>query len=177
MICENCNRREAMLNFSKIMDGENSSIWLCEKCAKEYGKAIFSDVQEEKEEYVSFNNVLSILFNDETKKREQLKKECPNCGTKVNEIEKGKLLGCEECYKIFFKEIDVLVEKDNIVNEHRGCIPNKLGNEIELKREIKQLEKEMEIAVAIEAYEKAAVIRDKIKGLRDKFDSNIGEES
>lgn len=176
MICENCNKREAVLNLSKIMDGESTSIWLCEKCAKEYGKTMFTDIDEEKDEYVSFNNVLSILFDDVNKKNEKLKTECPSCGTKISEIEKGKLLGCGECYKIFYKEIDEIVEKDNMYNEHKGCVPSRLGKEIEIKREIKQLEKEMEIAIAIEAYEKAAVIRDKIKKLKDNYSNTIEEE-
>ncbi|MGL4847651.1 MAG: UvrB/UvrC motif-containing protein [Clostridium sp.] len=166
MICEKCNKREAILNLSKIIDGESTSLWLCERCAKEYGKELFNDVYDEREEYASFNNVLSILFDEADRNDKKLEVECSNCRTALKEIKKGKLIGCEKCYNIFKKDIDKIVEKNNLYNEHKGVIPSKLGDEINIKRKINKLEKEMDIAVAIEAYEKAAEIRDEIRRLK-----------
>ncbi|MGL5649484.1 MAG: UvrB/UvrC motif-containing protein [Clostridium sp.] len=172
MVCERCNKKEAILNLSKIVEGESTSIWLCERCAKKYGKELFNDVYDERGEYTSFNNVLSILFDDADKKNKELEVKCSSCGTALMDVKNGKLIGCEKCYNIFEKDIDRIVEKNNLYNEHRGNIPHKLGDEINLKRKILRLEKEMDIAVAIEAYEKAAEIRDEIRKLKGEEKNN-----
>lgn len=175
MLCERCNKREAILNLSKIINGESTSLWLCEICVEKYGHEMFSDDSDSKEDSVSFNKVLSILFEGEGKKNKKSKIECGNCGRRLIELEKGKLLGCEECYKTFTSDINKIVQKENLFNEHRGEVPNRLGEEIRIKREIANLEKEMDIAVAIEAYEKAAKLRDEIKELKKKW-TTIKEE-
>lgn len=176
MICEKCKEREAILNLSKMLNGEVTNIWLCEKCIKKFGKDIFSDIAGDKESYASFNNLLSIIFDDMGKKNESSKTECNRCGTKLKEIENGKLIGCEECYKIFEKNINKIVEKNNTYNEHKGDIPNRLGEEIRNKRILRELEKELEIAIVIEAYEKAAELRDEIKKLKDEMSNFEGEK-
>ena len=69
-----------------------------------------------------------------------------------------------------------MVEKNNTYNEHKGEIPNRLGEKIKNKRIIRELEKELEIAIAIEAYEKAAKLRDEIKRLKGEMRNFEGEK-
>lgn len=176
MICEKCKEREAVLNLSQMIDGEITDIWLCEKCVKKFGRTIFNDITGDRENYASFNNLLSIIFEDIGKKKEKAKIQCSKCGTTLKDIENRRLIGCEECYKIFEKDITKMVEKNNTYNEHKGEIPNRLGEKIKNKRIIRELEKELEIAIAIEAYEKAAKLRDEIKSLKGETRNFEGEK-
>jgi protein arginine kinase activator len=52
--------------------------------------------------------------------------------------------------------------------EHSGKVPKKIGGQIWLSREIKRLKDELNKAVAEEAYERAAQLRDKIRELEGK---------
>lgn len=91
------------------------------------------------------NGFLEVLA--EKKKRSE--KPCPNCQTELRDVLKEGKLGCNQCASHFSEFIMSQLGKDS-------------------SSDILRLQMKMNTAVAMEQYEKAAVIRDKIKKLLRK---------
>lgn len=94
-------------------------------------------------------------------------KYCSNCGLKFVEFRNSGRLGCPHDYDAFQDELLPLL--DNIHGDTRHCgkkprrLPAHKANEAELTR----LREQLESAVAREAYEEAARLRDRIRQLGD----------
>ena len=55
--------------------------------------------------------------------------------------------------------------------KHIGKIPARVGSHVRLKKDIERLREELQKKVAEEAFEEAAVLRDKIRKLENKISS------
>jgi len=95
---------------------------------------------------------------------EHRQKKCPSCGMTLKDFQKTTMLGCPECYVLFEKEINAIIEDVHDGDRHVGKIPaNK-----KLSIEILSLQTELSKAVKAQNFEKAAELRDKIKSLRNR---------
>lgn len=111
---------------------------------------------------------------DEQKDAQQSKLKCPNCGLTEDEFEGANgmgPLGCEECYKAFGALIKPLLSEFHRGTKHCEATPADVpGEKYQPDRQsvirIAELHEEMARAIAAEAYEDAANIRDRIKNLR-----------
>ncbi|MHC1720097.1 MAG: UvrB/UvrC motif-containing protein [Clostridiaceae bacterium] len=161
MLCERCKKYEATYHITKIVDSYKQDIHLCEKCAKEFGE-ISSPF--------SFQNIISDMMGYITQTSEIEKlydPRCGNCGTYFSEFKKKGYLGCSECYRSFEEVIDPIIRKVQGNIKHSGKIP---GEKIKIDTrngELEKLQAMLQKAVEDEEYEKAAVIRDQIKGLQN----------
>ncbi|MFA5881294.1 MAG: UvrB/UvrC motif-containing protein, partial [Eubacteriales bacterium] len=78
-------------------------------------------------------------------------------------------LGCPTCYDVFENKLDPVLRRIHGNPRHTGKIPKRTGGTIELRREIEELKRELQAAITSEEYEKAAEVRDKIRGLENKL--------
>jgi protein arginine kinase activator len=85
------------------------------------------------------------------------------------EFSQHGLFGCSECYEAFGSRLDPLVKRIHGSNEHNGKVPKRMGGDLRLQRNIKELRKQMEAAVDKENFEKAAELRDKIHDLETRL--------
>ena len=74
-------------------------------------------------------------------------------------------LGCSQCYVIFAKELGEVVKAVHGGAEHRGRISSGHQDRLERILRLQELRKQLKEAVAAEAYETAARLRDDIRGL------------
>lgn len=164
MLCDNCKKNEAIISYTKMSGNNIEEVHLCASCAEKKMKEdlIFNQVVSSQVD--SFLKELFKLTGNYDK--EFVKKTCPNCGTTFDELEKGHL-GCEKCYDIFSSEISGILNSLMYSSKHKGKIPNSAGHEVKLKREEEDLNQELKIAIEMEEYEKAAILRDKLKALRE----------
>lgn len=180
MLCDNCNENEATVHIIKIINNKKEEINLCEKCAKEMqgfnmpveqfdmpvmGKMDFAPP-------LPFQNILSGIMDlfsgtQVAPSNKVSNITCKNCGMTYDEFKKTGLLGCDECYRVFAPYIDPIIKRVQNGVEHTGKIPKKSGNDIVERRRILKLKEELQKAIAVEEYEKAAEIRDAIKELED----------
>lgn len=172
MYCEHCKQRPATLHFTKIINNEKTEVHLCEQCAQEMGEinAMFTPF--------SITDLLSSFLevNKEGQKKiynEQSLK-CKQCGFTFNDIKKTGRLGCGHCYVIFKEQLMPILKRIQGRTEHSGKVPRKTGGQIWLNREIKRLKRELSKAVADEAYERAAQLRDEIRELEGKSAGELG---
>lgn len=185
MLCQNCNKNEANVRYTEIINGEKRELILCEKCSKELGvdkvsfnmpidfASFFGDMLED------YNDSSFIPMLSETKELQ-----CDNCNMTYEEfLSKGKF-GCSECYNTFSRKIEPLLKRIHGSSNYLGRKLNETNNssktvlinknENTKENKLDKLQKDLQKAVEEERYEDAAKIRDKIK-VQTKKENNKEE--
>src|SRR5690554_5484433 len=105
MLCNRCQKREAKVLYTEIINGVKAEQHLCQECATNY-----TSFQMEKpllNSEMTLNSLLSTLlgtYNSNTEKQFGEKKQgytCKNCGTNFDEFLNRGRFGCSQCYKTF----------------------------------------------------------------------------
>lgn len=175
MKCQKCDK-PATFHITELMDGEPVVLHLCEQHANEYlHKTPPAEENSESGETLKSAKKEAGFPEEETIKNsplhqatEELKEldfqVCPVCGLDFQEFRKNGRFGCPNDYNCFGPHIEQLLLGIHGYTEHIGKHPlhntNSQGHLILLR-----LRREMEEAVAIEDYERASRLRDKIRSL------------
>jgi protein arginine kinase activator len=77
--------------------------------------------------------------------------------------------GCSQCYQSFAGQLEPLLRRVQGNSSHTGKAPLRTRENLGYRREIDQLRQELHAAINTEAYEMAAVLRDRIHALEDKL--------
>lgn len=174
MLCQKCHKKTASIFISSIINGQETRIYLCDDCAKDYPLFDF-DFQD----LFSIKDVMDKLKIDENnsidKRKENLLEiennsedkniTCPNCYNTYDEYRETGKLGCSRCYEIFEKQLKCIFKNIYGYKEYIGKSPKKDGGQICISKEIRILKEDLNRAIEQEEYEKAADIRDKINEL------------
>jgi protein arginine kinase activator len=167
MLCESCKQNEATIHISKIINGVKSEANLCHECAgknQEFNLVSDMDIMTP----FAFPNILSGLMdyvNKSNKSSNNIELKCENCSMAYKEFKESGLLGCSQCYEYFKPAILSVIKGVQGNIEHLGKIPKKSGKELMQKRKLLQLKEDLQKAITLEEYEKAAEIRDEIRKL------------
>ena len=165
MKCQSCGKKEATVRYMEDINGKKQEMHFCIDCAKKLGFVNFSDMFSP-----MFTNIPS-LFGDFGFK-EELK--CPTCGYTFDDYSSTGLLGCPDCYDTFEDRLDKIFLKMHGKNRHIKLSNKKrISNAKSIQKdkidkldkldEVASLKNELKTLVENEEYEKAAVVRDKIK--------------
>ena len=161
MICQNCKVNVATNHFHSVVNGVVRDNYLCNECSKNYKASAFADND--------FFSVLSSFFNDVTPKQKEALR-CPQCNSSFDEISKTGKVGCGNCYSVFENQLAPALLKLHGDIKHIGKKPNQNDDDTPINKEsvsencdIERLKSDLKIAIAKEEYEKAAVLRDKIR--------------
>lgn len=171
MKCENCGKHAATIKYTQEINGVGGEIYLCEMCARDMN----IDMNFNLDFDLGFNDVFSSLFGDQSHIKTLEIEEglvCDACGTSYDEFTTSGMLGCENCYRIFNKKLDAVIKRLHGNNRHvenvqrvQPSVTKKKNVKEELKIEIEKLREELAGCIKVEDYEKAAIIRDKIRAL------------
>lgn len=176
MLCEQCKKRPATVHYTKVVNDQKTEYHLCEQCAREKGELDFTLGFEPG---FSINNLLAGLLDMGSPSRQVGKRaadvsQCPKCGLTYTQFRQTGRLGCGECYTAFERQLEPLLRRIQGTSNHTGKVPGRQGGTLKLEREIGRLERELEAAVEREEYEKAAVLRDQLKDLRQRLAKEQG---
>lgn len=181
MECQECNARPASLYFTQIVNGNKNEIHVCDVCAKE--KGYFSL----EEDSYSLHDLLKGLFEPNSphlkvKNQHPFTSEeevhCSKCQLTFRDFRRIGKFGCAKCYETFEKRLNPIFRRVHSGNtRHSGKIPHRRHEDLHHKRELDSLRKELKYMVKHEEFEKAAVIRDRIKQLQNNDDGKAGELS
>lgn len=190
MLCQNCNKNEANVKYTQIVNGVKKQMILCDKCAKELGlDSQYFNMP------IDFSSFLGDMFSDYTDSfipsiLEPKSIICNNCNMTYEEfLSKGKF-GCEHCYDTFEDKINPLLKKIQVNNKHIGRgkqeikedisnyektrkqSDNKKNNEekLESNKEVNTVEflkERLKKEIEEERYEDAAITRDELKKLNN----------
>ncbi|NLM06641.1 MAG: hypothetical protein GX219_06960 [Tissierellia bacterium] len=191
MLCQICNKNEAVIHMTTLNDGKPEEIHICEKCAKERGEFKFGigipvGITEDGFELPFslddfFNNFVKNIFMNEPKMnmynpntntgggQPHVNTEalgpgcdiCMHCGMTLKDYLISGEGNCEKCYEHFRPRI--VRHLDHYMRNQIGFDDTKERREIKLKlNEVLRLKSDLEISVALEDYEQASKIRDRI---------------
>ncbi|TCT21046.1 protein arginine kinase activator [Melghiribacillus thermohalophilus] len=182
MECQECHQRPATVHFTQVINGNKTEVHLCEPCAQEKGYMM--------DQYggdFSIGNLLSGLFNFESSPltsghsttftpNSGLK--CEKCGMTYDEFKRTGKFGCAHCYQTFDAQIDPILRRVHSGNtRHNGKIPERMGGNLHIQRELERYRGELQDLIQREEFEKAAKIRDKIRSLENELNrKKDGEE-
>jgi protein arginine kinase activator len=173
MLCQECKKRPATVHLMKIVNNHKTELFLCEECA---GR------QEDFMQMPSFSISDLIAGFMETGKPHQAfekpaQSRCKVCGMDYSQFKKAGRFGCQECYKYFDSELIPLLRKIHGNYHHSGKVPRKTGTDFLKKRQIAQYKSELKKAIEVEAYERAAELRDMIKALEESYGGQGGDNN
>ncbi|MGD0092265.1 MAG: UvrB/UvrC motif-containing protein [Planctomycetota bacterium] len=165
---ENCDN-EATVHLTEIREGKKVEMHLCERCAAEKGLP--------GKTHFSISDLLAGIASQAQAQAQRAKRGgkepvCAACGTTLSQFQSSGRFGCAECYTAFKDDVMGLVEKIHDASQHVGKAPKRVSSDVSLQKEMRQLQVELKKAIRREDYEKAAAIRDQIKGLEEKLKSD-----
>jgi len=164
MKCQSCGKKEATVRYVENINGKKQEIHLCIDCANKLGFADFSNM------FSPIFSTIPSFFEDLTLKEEE---KCPSCGYTFENYADTGLFGCPVCYDTFSDKLDELFLKLHGKNRHprltskKTSIENTVEKKLKDQDEIENLKQQLNVLVKNEEYEKAAVLRDKIKEIEN----------
>lgn len=170
MLCESCGQRSATVHQAIIVNGAKQEAHLCEVCAREKSQLAggFSFPN------LSIQQLLSSFLGQSsfgTGAAPPLRAEptCKSCGLTYSEFANTGLLGCPDCYSQLEPHLDPLIKRIQGTTQHTGKVPKRSGGVMRTKRDLEQLRQELTQAVALEKFEDAARLRDRIRTMESEL--------
>ena len=161
--CDKCGAQNATTHVKTIINGELTEYDLCSACAHKLGYTnVFADMESD------VSNLLGSFFGNVLPARTQSTR-CEFCGTTYAEIANSGHVGCANCYSLFADRLNPSIVRIHGNAAHCGK-HSKIAEQEEprSKKETKQdtvkdLQAQLEKAVARQDFEQAAELRDKIR--------------
>jgi protein arginine kinase activator len=158
--CEGC-KKPCSVFFTQIVNGETGKVNMCSDCPM--AKSLLDPAQ---------LGLLSQLtgMTPTTPTVVAGEERCPVCGFTPAEFRKQNRLGCPHCYEYLSEFIGKLLPQAQAGREHHGKAPHHHEGMLARSR-MKTARIELEEAVAKENFELAAKLRDEIRELEKRIDS------
>jgi protein arginine kinase activator len=163
MLCDVCQKSEATVFLTQIVEGKMQKVNLCEACSKEKGVSDPTGF--------ALADLLLGLGAAQQIERGQPSQRCPVCGFTQADFKKTGRLGCSACYDTFADGLATLLKGMHKGLRHTGRMPARLSRRFALADRVKSLEGELKQAVTDEKYEDAARLRDEIRQLEHELQS------
>ena len=171
MFCDICNKDQATVHLTEIIDDKMTELHLCEECAQKKGAHM--------ESHFGLSDLLAGLADlgsQFTKTKKEIKIKCPRCGLTYEDFKKIGRLGCGECYSAFKEALLPLLKRIHGSTQHYGKSPKKMTKLVKAKSELQTLKERLQKAIQAEEFEEAANLRDMIREA-EKKDKNTKTES
>lgn len=160
MQCDNC-KKAATVHLTEIRNGKKIEKHLCEACAAQNeGLPVKA--------HTPINELLTnFVMAHSGLAKEQGTVACEHCGITWAEFRQSGLFGCSGDYVVFEKDLTPLLQRAHEgATHHTGKVPSRAGGTgVPRKRavDLTKLRKDLQRAVEVEDYERAAKLRDQIR--------------
>ena len=173
MLCNRCEKNEAVVFYNENINGYKKSYSLCSDCARELEAAgeINLNFVSPFEEGESLLSVFSSVFGVPSApalsgtRRSAKEKRCPLCGISIRELSEEGKVGCTECYRSFADELRPSITRIHGSVRHKGRFPLRFKNKCEKENVLDDLRRRLKEAIKNEEFERAAALRDEISNL------------
>ncbi len=181
MLCDRCQKRDAKILYTEIINGVKKEQHLCEECATDY-----TSFQMEKplmNSDLTLGDLLSTLLDSYTSSDKKKPGEenpsltCSSCGTTYEEfIQKGRF-GCAKCYRSFNEQLGKTLKSIQGAEIHtgkrpRGFVTTTADRKLKDIPETEKLSLKLQEAIEKEEFEEAARLRDLIRQMKKEEKSN-----
>lgn len=167
MKCERCGNRDAEVHIRHQKGKKIAAYHLCRQCAEQMARdGLIPEMSFE----FPIENFLSGLFpgpgamENEENDSALPGLACGRCGLDHAAFRKAGKYGCPDCFAVFHDNLGPLLRKIHGSDIHRGIRPITADLEIPCADGSEALRDELRRAIENEEYERAAVIRDRIRG-------------
>ncbi|NLX05364.1 MAG: hypothetical protein GXY33_09490 [Phycisphaerae bacterium] len=161
MLCQRCKKHTATVHLTEIANGEKQEKHLCEHCAGEEG--VMAKTHE------PIDQVVKKFVLQQAGAQQIAQLTCPECGMTFLQFRNSGLLGCPNDYDVFKQPLEGLIERAHGGRtQHVAKIPGGKENRHKRQHELMRLKNELEEAVSLEDYERAAALRDQIASLEQE---------
>lgn len=166
MKCDICGKNEAMIHLTEVVNDQVNKLHICDVCAKKKSEEMHS--------HFGLTDLLSGLVDlgDDIPKDQisQLANTtCPVCGSVYYDFQKTGRVGCGKCYEVFSRSLSELLRKIHGSDKHIGKMPFRGKANREEREDLQRLKNELNSLIAREEFEKAAVLRDRIKDMESRI--------
>ena len=169
MQCQRCNKKKATVFYRENVNGRIKALKLCGDCA---------EVLEQAGELEDMGTVLSgspspLLAPEEAAwplpipvgAGSGVTSACPACAGAFSQLAERGRLGCPACYTAFAAELALPLRALHGRARHVGRVSAGYRARKETERRLAELRTQLKAVVAAEEYERAAALRDEIRGL------------
>ncbi len=178
MKCEVCQQSEATIIFTRVAGDQKKSLQLCSVCAaKEAGRqsressapSSGTGAAKAADQPLAAGTKVNVVVGHLSPAGSKAGPRCSHCGTTYEEFRKVGRFGCAHCYDAFAPQLKRLFKRIHGAQVHAGKGPAPAQQALDPSQELSQLRQELQDAVAQEAYERAADLRDRIAQLEVKM--------
>lgn len=161
MRCDHCHEREAVVHLTQVTGAETTQVHLCEKCAAEKGIEPATALVKS-----PLGGFLAQLSTPVALEGSAPDLRCPRCGAGLADFRDAGRLGCAECWTTFAAPLTDLVRRLHGATRHTGerYVAPGAPAPSEPSPVIDRLREDLRAAVAAEDFERAARLRDELKG-------------
>jgi protein arginine kinase activator len=154
--------------LTEVVNDKVTKLHLCEECAEAKSA--------EMQSHFGLTDLLSGLMDlgpslPEGDIGQDVMVKCPTCGITYYDFQKTGRLGCGRCYETFTKSLSELLRKIHGSDKHVGKMPFKGEDVLKDQQDLQRLKNELNELIQSEEFEKAALLRDRIKEVEDKLGS------
>lgn len=155
MKCQLCNK-PATVHFTKVINKKVTELHLCQSCAAQQQIPSLGEL--------SLSAILQSMIGQhvgaETEELSRLT--CPTCGVKYMEFRRDGRLGCPADYAVFRRGLEPILVRVHRAVRHAGKVPRRRRPSA-IETELLELRQQLRRAIAHEAFEEAAQLRDLIR--------------
>ena len=155
MLCQHCGVNEATTYYKQNVNGQVSEMHLCSACAQKLTGGFGG---------LGFSPVLQSFWGDGAVLQPGLGggRRCRTCGKTESELRRTARAGCADCYRNFSDILTPYIQKLHGSAAHVGAAPQQEQERVD---PVAALRTKLDAAIASEAYEEAARLRDEIRRL------------
>lgn len=170
MRCDICKEREATVFVHQPAKGGLMELRLCAPCAAAHGLD-----KPEGDIAGALEKLLAALPDPENRGLTDPASElsvCPQCGLSQGELRRRRSAGCPQCWELF---ADMLLDaRPGVAGpRHRGRLSLRIEASAERERKRLMLQERLAAALAAEAYEEAASLRDALRRLEEEGSRHV----
>ena len=151
VVCQNCKKRPATVNFIETVGGETVALHLCEQCY-----------------------MLNGLFGEP---EQPVKKVCKVCGMRFEDYERTGLLGCPSCYDVFKEELLPSIQSIQGKTYHVGKEGGDHSSEHDFRLRLKSLQEQLESALTRGDYIAASRLNRHMTSIKNAIKGGDGNGS
>jgi len=174
MLCESCNKSEAVVHLVDVSNNSREELHLCKDCADSQGATIKSHMQKSGSTKATSDVLPEIFQNLSATAGSSEAETCGQCGTTYRQFRSSGKFGCPECYGEFDVKVSDLLEKIHGRCEHTGKVPSTASKDVTQQKELQLQQKELQglyeeqkKAVSAEDYERAGELQKEIERLEE----------
>ena len=153
MLCQDCNEADATVVFTQMAGTEKQVSHLCRSCADKRSGSAASNAPAE-------GTSLLASWPAEEGDEEVV---CTVCGQTLSEFKECGRFGCAGCYVAYGAKLERIMKRIHGSVRHRYEDPGSCNNPQE---QVAALQASLDEAVASEAFEEAARLRDQISKMK-----------